>query len=299
MVKTRLIVGILIIFHTQFYALPQQPQTKYSHGLGGSEYEVNGLVKKKVIHQPAEGIQFKNERDSCLGHGINVTTLNEKIDPQQNYIFYGISCGGVGIINHLAKHGSDHAKAIILDATPADIINLAEEVQYRIGVWALWTRAQKEWAVRKLFPEYPKQSVPPVQAIANITNKELPVFIVHSHNDPVVDIRSAWENYKAFKQAGFKNVYLCELQKGGHMNNAYGEDSIKYIQALNSFYKKHNLKHDKKHATLSNEELQQLQPTEEEINQKLSCNLSKLRKQGLINFGVYAAVEQLFSGAKK
>lgn len=292
MIKARLIVGIFIIFHAQFYAKEKQSETIYSHGLGGSKHEVNGLVEEKIIHRPARGIQFKNEIDSCLGHGRNVKTLNEEINPQQNYIFYGISCGGAGIISWLAKHDSDNVKAIIIDATPSDIINLAEEVQYKIGVWILWTRAQKEWAVHKLFPEYPEESIPPVQAIYQIKNKELPIFIVHSHNDPVVDIRSAWENYNAFKRAGFEHVYICELQYGGHMNNAYGADSIVYKQAINSFYKKHNLQYDEKYAILTNEELQKLQPSEKEINEKLSSNLSKLRKQGLINFGVYAAVEQ-------
>ncbi len=214
---------------------------------------------------------------------------------------YGISCGGVGIISWLVQYGSKTIQAIIIDATPSDIVNLVEEAQYKIGFWVLWTRAHKEWALHRLFPEYPKASMPPVQAIAHIENKELPVFIVHSHNDPIVDIRAAWENYKAFKQAGFNNVYICELQQGGHMSNASGPDSLVYKFAVNSFFKKYDLAHDKKYAILTDKELQQFQPSEEEIDIKLSHNLSKLRKQGFINFGIYNAIEQFlaFSSSSK
>ncbi|MDP3787836.1 MAG: hypothetical protein Q8Q60_00795 [Candidatus Chromulinivorax sp.] len=295
MIKIRLFFTIFIIFHAQFYASEKQPTTIYCHGLGGSQYEFHGLMQAKVIHEPANGVQFKNERDSCLGHGKNIETLNDKINPTNEHIFYGISCGGVGIVSWLAKHNSHSAKAVILDATPSDMVNLVEEAQYKIGLWALWTRAHKEWALHRLFPEYPQQSMPPVQAIAKIKNKNIAVFIVHSQNDPVVDIRAALENYKAFLQADFKNAYICLLEHGGHMNNAFGQDSLIFKQALNSFYKKYSLKYHEEYAILTDEELQQFQPSIEEIDEMLLQNLSKLRKQGLFNLGIYAAIEHLLA----
>jgi hypothetical protein len=299
MIITRITICILLACNVVIYSLAQQPTTMYCHGLGGSEHEVKGLIKNSIIQEPAIGIAFKKENDSCLGHGRNVKTLQENINSKEKHIYYGISCGGAGIINLLAEDGSKNAKAVIIDATPCDIINLADEVQYKIGIFILWTRAQKEWAVRMLFPEYPANSIPPMQAIAKIENKDLPVFIVHSHNDPVVDIRSAWHNYKAFKQANFSHVYICELQEGGHMSNASGPDSLIYKQAINSFYKKYGLKYDKKYATLTEKDLKKLQPSEQEIDEKISRNLSKLRKQGLINLGIYATVEKLLAALSK
>ncbi len=291
--NARLIFRMIIASNPQFHAREEQVTTVYCHGIGGSEHEYHGLVRAGVINSRAQGVQFQNERDSCLGHGRNIETLNEKINPIEKCLVYGVSCGGVGIVNWLAKHNSHKAKAVVLDATPSDMVNLVEEAQYKIGLWALWTRAHKEWALHRLFPEYQPESIPPVKSIPHIKNKKLPIFIVHSHNDPVVDIRAAWENYRAFKLAGFDNVYVCELQHGGHMSNAFGQDSDIYKKAINSFYKKHSLAYNKKYATLTDEELQQFQPSIEDIDKKLSENLSKLRKQGLFNLGIYAAIEPL------
>ncbi len=139
------------------------------------------------------------------------------------------------------------------------------------------SRTHKEWALRQLYPGYPKNSVPPVDAISQIDNKELPVFLVHSDNDEIVNIRAALKNYKAFKQAQFPHVYLCKLQHGGHAHNAKGADNQTYRTALHSFYKQHGLHHDEKQATLDN--LTHLQPTIEDVDRQIATQENKLQEK--------------------
>lgn len=292
--RVSIIMCALILNNAYLCTRAEQPITLYCHGLGGSLHEVYGLVTENVIQYPVQAVAFKKENDCGLGQGMDIETLKNKISNDAAYILYGISRGGATAINYLADYNPDNIVALIVDATPADIMNIVDEIQYKIGIFALWTRAQKEWAVRLIFPHYPAETIPPVQAIAHITNKNLPVFIVHSHNDPIVNIRSAWHLYQAFQQADFTNVYLCELQEGRHMSNASGPDSIIYKQALHSFYKKHDLQFDVQYATLTDDQLRHFQPSSNEIELKLFENQHQLRKKGLINLGIYTTIQHYF-----
>ena len=288
--KNHIIICLFLLCNLTLHTKSHHPTTVYCPGLGDSKYEVHGLIDQGVVQKPAKGIALKKENDAGLGHGIDIEMLKNSLDPQKNHILYGKSRGGSTAINYTAQHNPANIKALIIDATPCDILNSVDEIQYKVGLFVFWTRAQKEWATQLLFPDFPTNSMPPVRAIANIHNKDLPVFIVHSINDPIVNIRSAWENYKAFKQAGFTNVYLCELHHGGHMGNPSGSDSHIYKQALHSFYKKHDFQYDKKQAILTDTDLLQLQPSIESMYEKLNNNLWKLRKQAMINAGVTATL---------
>jgi len=284
--KNHIIVCLFLLCNITLHAKSQQPTTVYCPGLGDSKYEIHGLVDLGIVQKPAKGIALKKENDADLGQLADIETLKNNLDPKKNHILYGTSRGGSTAINYTATHNPTNIKALIIDATPADMLNVVDEIQYKVGIFVFWTKSQKEWATRLLFPHFPANSMPPMQAIAHIKNKELPVFIVHSNNDPIVNVRSAWENYKAFKQASFPHVYLCELQECGHMGNSSGPDSLIYKQALHSFYKKHGFQYDKNHAILTESQLLQFQPSIESIDEKLQNNLWKLRHQAMINAGI-------------
>jgi hypothetical protein len=288
--KNHIIISLFVLCNLTLHTKSNHPTTIYCPGLGDSQYEIHGLIDQGLVKKPAKGIALKKENDAGLGHGIDIQTLKNNLDCKKNYILYGTSRGGSTAINYIAEHNPTNIQALILDATPSDMLNIVDEIQYKVGLFIFWTRAQKEWATQLLFPHYPKKSIPPIQAIANIQNKDLPVFIVHSHNDPIVNVRSAWENYKAFKQANFSHVYLCELQENGHMGNPSGPDSLVYKQALHSFYKLHGFQFDKKYANLSELDLAQFQPSLAKIDEKLVANQWKLRKQAIINAGIATAV---------
>ncbi len=234
----------LLLLHVQLLPSFKQPTTLYCHGLSCKGERVQGLIRQNVIQNPAKGFNF-NDHKKCLGQADDITTLAAQIDPDENYILYGRSRGGAAAVNYLAQHNPSNIQALILDAAPADMLNVVDEIQHKVGCLILHNKDDKEFAIRVLYPGYPQNSIPPVQAIENIENKHLPVFIVHSHNDRTVNMRSAWQYYKAFKQANFTDVYLCELQYGGHVRNASGSDSHIYKTALHSMYKKHGFDRNK------------------------------------------------------
>jgi predicted alpha/beta hydrolase family esterase len=276
-----------------FCASEKQPTTLYCHGLNGKPSKVKSLVERNIIQAPARSFSF-DDKKQCLGQANDIETLKNQIEAcDENHILYGHSLGGARIIKGLAQHNFPNVQAIIIDASPADVIDRVHEIQCAAGAYPFRTRAQKEWILRQLYPDYPKNSIPPVASIFQIRNKSLPVFLVHSENDDIINARAAGQNYKAFKQAQFPHVYLCMLKHGGHNHNTKGADNQVYKTALHSFYKKHNLQYDPKQATL--EDLSHLQPTIEDVDKQIAIHENKLqekfRNQRTLNIaiGIHAA----------
>lgn len=294
--KIRSITYVLLFVSTVLLSRPNheyetsQSETIFIHGLNGSPKKLDILIADKIIHSPAKSFDLQNGRQCPLGQGQDIETVKKHIDGAQDCHVIGHSRGGAAAVSCLGKHNPANVKMLVLDAAPADMLNVIDEKQYKHGLFPFLTRSQKEWCLQQFHPNYPSNSTPPVEAIADIENKNLPVFIVHSHNDKVVNIRSAWQYYKAFKQANFPHVYLCELKQGGHNHNSNGPDSNIYKTALHSVYKKHEFQHDPELATLQNHEFKNLQPSIEEVDEKLRLNQWKLRQQIMINIGVGAVL---------
>lgn len=271
--KKKIIYSFLLIFNYQSYSSEKQPTTLYCHGLNSSAQRIKKLQKASVIQEPAQSFNFDHHKKD-IGQIHDITKLKEQIRPDENYILYGHSRGGATILSYLAQNNPTNIQAIVIDAAPADVIDRVDEIQYEVGACIFRTRPHKEWIVRQLYPGYPKDSRPPVETIADIKNKELPVFLVHSENDEIVNVRAAWKIYKAFQQAQFSHAYICTLQHGGHSGNAREADSHTYKSALHSVYKKHGFKHDAHQAIL--DDLSHLQPSVNEADTQIKLQETKL-----------------------
>ncbi len=280
----------------------EQPITLFCHGIMDNQSQADRY--EEFLQHPYQSFDFPDAQEpsgwnfnsfifsSCaffgkkpiniekmyMGYGPDIQTLQNQIDLEKSYILYGFSRGGATILNYLSKYNPDNVKALILNAAPADMVQSVDTLQYAINYKFAQTRSEKENIFKTIFPAYQIDSTPPVQAIAQIKNKNLPVFIVHAQTDEVVHISSAWQLYLAFLQAGYTHVYFCELESGQHKAYPKSPDKNQYLQALHSFYKKYNLSYNPEFATLTEQELKQLQPTVEEITKKLKAHQEALEK---------------------
>lgn len=217
-----------------------------------------------------------NRNAMHMGYDQDIVTLEQQIEPDKNYILYGVSRGGFAAITYLAEKNPENIQALIIDSAPANIISAVDEFQHAIGYKFAEDKKTQEYIFNYLFPAYVIDSKPAVENIANIANKNLPVFIVHAKTDTRVHIRSAWQLYIAFLQAGFTNVYLVELDQGKHAYYMQGPDSEKYLQALHSFYKKHNFNYDPTFAIIDNLEI--FQPDIDDILKKITADKHDMQK---------------------
>ena len=272
-----------------------QTTTLYCHGVCGDSTQVNdykdmilgdckalnfpdtqkpkGLSMNKIIHALCKKLlnkQHINREKMYLGQGEDIQTIKNQIDSGKSYILYGLCRGAAAIINYMAQYNPENITALVLDEAPANMLDIVDNIMFtdKNGEKILSTPLQREQWLRFCCPSYPRQAKSPVENIAAIKNKNVPIFLSYGIQGSTFHYpTSAWKLYIAFKKAGFKHVYLCELEHYGQ--NAQGEDKRIYSQALHSFYKKYNLAYTAHHATLTEAELQTLQPTVQEIQKKL------------------------------
>ncbi|MBV8660784.1 MAG: alpha/beta fold hydrolase [Candidatus Dependentiae bacterium] len=306
----------MLVIQTNNLFASQQPTTLFLHGIIDTKKQLHRY--EDFIQHPKKSFDFPdaqkpldwdlnnlifkvcssfgkhvNRTKMFMGQGEDIETLKNEIKPDESYILFGFSRGGAAAINYLAQYNPKNIQALILNASPADMLETVNTMQHNFGYKFAPTRADQEYIFATMFPAYPMNSTPPVDAIAHIKNKDLPIFIVHAQTDSVVHISASWQLYKAFLQAKFTDVYLCQLKSGEHKAYPNSPDKETFLHALHSFYKKYGFDYNPKYATLSDEQLHELQPTEEEITAKLDQYARQLvaayEKQNSLNNSIVAA----------
>ncbi len=282
-------VTILLSCYTQFLWC-KQPITLFCHGIIDNKTQIERY--DNFIEQPAQSFNFPDAQqpydwdlntlifNGCLlfGKPVNrnqmfmatnqdITTLKQQINPKESYMLYGFSRGGSTTINYLAEYNPKNIKALILEATPADMIDAVNHAQYDLGYQFASDRRTQEQIFHSIFPAYQLGSTPPVKNIAFITNKDLPILIIHAINDKRVPIDAAYKLYLAFLDNGFPHVYLYELPDGQHAHYTTGIYKNSYLQVLHSFYKKYGFTYNENFADFH--DMIRFQPTKKEISKKL------------------------------
>ena len=293
------------------------PVTLYCHGVGADESQVHDFTE--MIMQPYQTFNFPdtekprgiglntiiyyscnmigrkniNRKKMFMGQGEDITTIKNQIEPNKSYVLYGLSRGGSAIINYMAEHNPNNIRALILDETPANMIDVMDNLKRpaknmcapessdapektpkkskkKKRVKKPLTEAKREKSFRRVFPAYPKGARSGIENISLIENKNLPVFLIYTRIGSRYHFpSSAWRLYLAFKQSGFQHVYLCELEE--HSQHSVGNDRKLYIERLHSVYKEHNCLYNEQYAILTSEELAALQPTEEYVHELLAA----------------------------
>ena len=297
--KNAFILKFFIIFCT-YFQLDATPITLYCHGVGADKDQISDY--KDQITQPSLSFNFPdtqtpkkrrnkfiatqcekigrkyiNREEMYMGQGKDVVALQEQIKTDVSYILFGLCRGGMAIINYMAEYNPTNICALVLDETPADVCDIIKKMQNHCKPLKLF---KTKTIMHRCFPACRNNFKAPVENIASITNKELPIFLIYANKNTTFHFPSStWKNYIAFKQAGFKHVYLCELKDS--CQKAKGADKLLYLQALNSFYKKHNLAYNLEHAVLTHEQMSSMQPSVEVVQQRLDSNqdLQKSKKK--------------------
>lgn len=267
------------------YQAPALPDTQKETGIGPNRWiaAVAQLWKKNI-----------NLSQAFMGQGPDVAVLASTVaqnladDP---FVLFGICRGGCAAINYIAKHNPQNLKALVIESTPASMPALLHAKMAQVGLSA----KHDEKFFRALFHAYPKNSIPPMQVLKNIANKELPILILHSKEDKNIPFEHALMLYISFKEHGFTNVFLVQL----HGKHAYSlqEDAFNYLTAVHSFYKQFDLPCTAAYATktmnLYEYDLAKAQKKIAVYEKELAKQLQKTHKKmamstGLVGVSVYA-----------
>jgi hypothetical protein len=168
------------------------------------------------------------------------------------------------MINYLAEYNPTQIKALILDETPADMPATLIKSLAKLGINPKYALS----IFTKIFPAYPKTSLTPLEAIKNIKNKNLPIFIIHSFTDSMVPYQQSCMLYQKFKKEGFTNVHLTILPKGQHSFLLQDvQISSMYLDAINDFYQKYDLPYNQTHTINATFDLAQFTPNDKKIEE--------------------------------
>ncbi|MBP6892245.1 hypothetical protein KBB68_01560 [Candidatus Babeliales bacterium] len=263
------------------YQAPALPDTQKEVGVGINRFIASvARVWKKNL----------NISQAFMGQGADLKVIASSVEQNfvdESFVLFGICRGGSAAINYIAQYNPENLKALIIEATPASMPALLHAKMAKIGL----SCKHDEKFFRFFFQAYPKNSIPPVQAVKNILNKELPILILHSKDDCNIPFEHALMLYLSFKEHGFNNVFLVPL----HGKHAYSlqEDSLNYLTAVHSFYKNFGLAYNEKYATVAMNSYQyDLVKAQEKValyEKKLQQQLQKTHKKMALGAGLAGA----------
>ena len=223
------------------FSTPAHTALEFPDALPATDWYLNGClysITKKILGKSV------NRSKMYMGQGEDIATLHNAVAalPQDaQIVLYGCSRGAATIINYLAKHNPANVCALVLDATPCDMPATIAPVLAQLGIHP----KHAQTIFNTIFPAYPKDSITPIQAIKNISNKNLPILMLHAHTDQRVAMQNSYKLYQEFKHQGFTNVHLFILPEGKHSFLLQDEKMRPvYLKAVHNFYKTYGLPHD-------------------------------------------------------
>jgi pimeloyl-ACP methyl ester carboxylesterase len=228
-----------------------------------------GSLASKALKKPI------NLANMNMGQGDDIIRLRKAIEnaPKNDQIsLFGSSRGAATIINTVAENNPTTVQALVLDATPCDIPAIIKPLLAKFIINPNYSNP----IFRFFFSAYPKDSIPPIQAIKQIKNKNLPILLIHSKTDQKVPVHNSYKMYQEFQRQGFTNVHLVILPDGKH-GYPLQDEKIKplYLQAVHSFYKKYNLPYN---ATWTNQnfDFDASRPSMQEMQDAIMAHETKI-----------------------
>ncbi len=201
-----------------------------------------------------------------MGQKDDIDTLQKEINAcgDDECILFGCSRASATIVSCLGKNNPKNVKALVLDACPASMPETITMTLAQLGINPAYNNA----VFSSIFPLYdPVTALTPLQAIATIENKDLPILLLHSKEDKIVPYIHALKLYQTFKKYGFNNVHLALFDKGRHsflIQNP--ETRHDYLKVVHSFYKKYGLPYNPE---FGSDELSDTPLSQEEINETI------------------------------
>ena len=238
------------------------PDTRphYSWDLNGLISRISSLFGRSTLKPFGKQV---NRDQMFMGQDLDIVQLKEALQKQSDkkLILYGVSRGASTIVSHLGQiQDAKNIQAIVLESPAADMLDGIANFSAKLGI------PLPQSLFRLIFYRYPEHPYTPVTAVSDIANRDLPIFIIYTREDTTVHPAQSWILYKAFKEKGFKNVYIQEVKTGRHCN-LHLEKTFEtdYCEPIKAFYNAHA----RGKFSVQNITLYNLQPSIEQAKEKI------------------------------
>lgn len=219
-------------------------------------------------------IPFTQIQQSSLGQEIDAKVITDKLETMpEDVVGVGVQCGANAWINAATKHANlPRIRALVLDTPCADVNEVICNATYFNyipgGKFIIKTISKLALGF------YNPKGKQPIDAIQNIHDKNLPIFIIHSKEDNVFSINESRKLYLEFLRLKFKNVYLIEVNHGNHRQILNSISYRIYQQTIHQFYKKFNIPYNIQLTELIRHiNLAKYQPDAETVIERMQVNI--------------------------
>lgn len=220
-------------------------------------YQKNGVLSDHVDFPLFDDVYTQRPWNTYLGQEDDVRKLVTECQQKKPYVLYGCSRGGYAIYNILTNtHRLNDLvqtplRAIIVEAAPSDILDTNHKVfaENFIG-WKLPRFFAAGLASLVTRERYNYFHVPPVQVNKETVTipdslKNIPILIIHSQTDMLVQHAHACKMYTKLKELGYTNVSFYSLPYGRHTHT--GKEGLQTFETpeglmvLKDFYEKNRI----------------------------------------------------------
>jgi pimeloyl-ACP methyl ester carboxylesterase len=223
----------------------------FAHGFGGNKDYITHYQNCNFIPKPYKGLSFNgpevsggkypNLSKTAMGQERDIEVITQALkNITAPVVGIGVSKGASTWINAAAHpENTTKIKALVLESPffdASDVLHKLFFLNYIPGGTYITNKLSKGF-----LGYYQPSGIQPIHSIKKISNKQLPILLIHSQEDSIVPVEHARVLYNAFTENGFKHVHLIETKKGAHANLAY---KIAIQRAVNAFYKRYNIYHD-------------------------------------------------------
>lgn len=291
------IIVIIAILHYQINSIEicinennQNFEYLFAHGLAAGKKQLTHYFD--IIPIQGKGLAFDcidanniplypsiiKIRPTAFGQEKDIEVLTQAIkNINVPIIGIGVSKGAACWINTVA-HTQDINKiaALVLESPFANVNEIIQKFKFVDYLnYIPFGQFIVNKGAEKILCHYKSDGMQPITSIKKITNKKLPIFIIHSKEDRLIPINHSRRLYKEFIKNGFSNVYLVEIDLGHHAGIIYADPLKTFQITVNSFYKKFNLPYNH---NIELVDIKQYQPSLEEIDKRIKLDTNNINE---------------------
>lgn len=270
-----ILAGIFLVYVALQGATTQFPSASditylFSHGLADThkqaykytktddqqDYLIGETVKTFNYPDATERFFRVNRHETSLAQENEIACLSRAYDEitvesqgeNQNIVFFGVSRGASTIINFIGSNNQIKVDAVILESPFDSVESIVENKikQMRLN-WMPGIKKIGYHIMSFIFAKHKREGMRPIDMVSKI-QRDIPILIVCSQQDPLVPASSSIRLYRALIQAGHNHTYLLVTKEGRHAKIISDADDTTYKKVVHAFYKKYNLPHDNRYA---------------------------------------------------
>ncbi len=170
-------------------------------------------------------------------------------NPEQRFIFGGLSRGASTMLNFLATHKPEKVDAVVLEAPFSSMRDVAQNIVESCFLKNIpYLKEISPQLVGLIFWQYSDASIHPIDVVQKI-DQNIPIIIISKEDDHLVPTKITRLIVEKLRSHGHKKVHHLIMNEGQHGKYILGNEGKRMQNVVQAFYKYYDLPHNKEQAT--------------------------------------------------